>query len=189
MCQNPCSITCDGITCSRGTECTVTDGCAQCKPTSNSLEKPGLCFPFNRPLPQDTVPVAKNCKKNCYADADCSGAAKCCSIGCSNICQSVCSIVCDGVSCDEGKECKVVNGCAQCVPSSQEKPGKCTAWQANGPCITNCEKDYDCTGSRKCCSVGCGKICQDPCPTSCSQLPPCLSGKECQVVDGCAQCI
>lgn len=192
MCQNPCNNSCDGIICEQGKQCQVADGCAQCltppepTPAPKPHDKPGACFTFL--LPRNSG-INGNCTKYCKIDNDCKGRMKCCSIGCSSFCQDVCSGTCKGVTCDEGKECQLVGGCAQCVTSDKEKPGKCRNWQGSGPCLKNCAKDYDCPSNRKCCSVGCGKICTEPCPKTCDSLPPCLAGSECQVSDGCAQCV
>ena len=43
------------------------------------------------------------------------------------------------------------------------KPGKCPK-PGFGICINRCNSDSDCSGTLKCCSNGCGRTCQRPCP-------------------------
>lgn len=220
MCQNPCSNTCNTVRCGQGGECKVINNCAQCVPSSGKNEKLGTCL-----LTSTATNGNKSCLNECENDFDCFGNTKCCAMGCRKMCQNICSRICN-LGCDSNSECKIVDGCAQCVPAEQiasttttqivskvqpmskvqvvittstttksttyltvkgEKPGRCLKWQGNGPCLTNCNTDGECPENRKCCTVGCGKICQDPCPTVCDW--ECFDGKKCEVVDGCAQCV
>lgn len=50
------------------------------------------------------------------------------------------------------------------VLSPDEKPGYCPTVPSDqvGSCTEECPHDFNCTGSQKCCSNGCGHTCQDP---------------------------
>lgn len=144
------------------------------------MEKPGKCA---------SLTGEGSCVTSCNNDWDCSGLLKCCQISCGRMCQDPCYANCD-IACEEGKECKVIGGCAKCIPAfgAQPKPGKCATWTGASVSLKNCESDSNCPGSKKCCSVGQGKLCQDPCSSTCNWN--CLSGTKCSVGnDGCAQCV
>lgn len=44
------------------------------------------------------------------------------------------------------------------------KAGECPPLTAGagGICVEGCASDYDCTGTQKCCSNGCGHTCREP---------------------------
>ncbi|XP_041368506.1 neurogenic locus notch homolog protein 2-like [Gigantopelta aegis] len=50
------------------------------------------------------------------------------------------------------------------TPDCSDKPGMCPQVSADvfGTCPQECENDFGCTGSQKCCSNGCGHICMKP---------------------------
>lgn len=157
------------------------------------MQKPGQCYPLTG---------INNCRTTCQNDWECPGLAKCCgatfaNLTCGRSCQEPCSKTCDSVTCTNGTECIIHEGCAVCGPckncangNNKDKPGKCAPWYGSGICLTNCDTDAECSGQQKCCPLGtCGKLCQDPCPTKCDAFPPCISGNECKIVNGCAQCV
>lgn len=146
------------------------------------MPKPGACLPWESGK-ACVAPVTP-----CKNDWECERLQKCCASACGTICQEPCHSECD-IACPNGQECKVVNGCAKCVAAygAPPKAGNCMHWSGASISLKNCESDYNCPGSKKCCSVGEGRLCQDPCPTKCDWA--CLSGTKCVVgSDGCAQC-
>lgn len=151
-----------------------------CGNVKMTMVKPGKCLP---PVSGD-----EHCNVNCNNDWDCDGLQKCCDIACGRECQDPCHTSCNG-ACVADQVCKMIDGCAQCnqTTKSDDKPGNCLPWNGPGPCLKNCVKDSDCTGNKKCCSIGCGRLCQDPCSKSCTWN--CLAGQICQEVSGCGQCV
>ncbi|XP_078000283.1 uncharacterized protein LOC144452853 isoform X2 [Glandiceps talaboti] len=82
------------------------------------------------------------CVEECSNDGDCTNGWICCYNGCGHTCTPTIS-----------KEIEY-----------NTKPGNCPAVESGvvGICIEDCESDNDCRGDMKCCSSGCGHICQLP---------------------------
>lgn len=96
-----------------------------------------------------------------------------------------CRDPCEGVSCGEGKECRIVDVSCEgeycppvpaCLP---RKPGQCPYLVPPGPtdnldaniCAYECRTDAHCEGTRRCCSNGCGTQCVEPqLKTACQHL-------------------
>ncbi|XP_030369392.1 uncharacterized protein LOC115620335 [Scaptodrosophila lebanonensis] len=95
-----------------------------------------------------------------------------------------CRDPCEGVSCGDGKECRIVDvSCDEeycppvpaCLP---RKPGQCPYLVPPGPdnldantCAYECRTDTHCEGARRCCSNGCGTQCVEPqLKTACQHL-------------------
>ncbi|XP_037953081.1 uncharacterized protein LOC119683469 [Teleopsis dalmanni] len=94
-----------------------------------------------------------------------------------------CRDPCDGVTCGDGKECRIVDvSCDEeycppvpaCLP---RKPGQCPYLVPPGSdldtntCAYECRTDAHCEGSQRCCSNGCGTQCVQPqMKTACQHL-------------------
>lgn len=96
-----------------------------------------------------------------------------------------CRDPCEGVTCDQGKECRIVDVSCEgeycppvpaCLP---RKPGQCPYLVPPAPtdnldaniCAYECRTDAHCEGSRRCCSNGCGTQCVEPqLKTACQHL-------------------
>ncbi|XP_033735426.1 papilin-like isoform X3 [Pecten maximus] len=113
--------------------CTSVSGCGRsCRSPHGETEefKPGSC-----PI----VPLGRMgvCVEQCRSDYECLSDQKCCSNGCGHTCQDI----------------------------QHERPeykeGQCPALRAGevGTCENECQTDYQCTGSQKCCYNGCGYSC------------------------------
>ncbi|XP_059569086.1 WAP four-disulfide core domain protein 2-like [Alligator mississippiensis] len=74
--------------------------------------------------------------------------------------------------------------CAQLQPASPQKPGTCPVIlpDLKWPCLLTCSNDSTCFEGKKCCNLGCNKICLFPnnkpgyCPGGLDQIPgPCFN--------------
>ncbi|XP_071954539.1 uncharacterized protein [Antedon mediterranea] len=125
------------------------------------LERPGSC-----PNTQPTSGVLrKTCVTECTADSECTQNWKCCSDGgCSRVCRPP-------VMNDFGPNSPLQPIVPQepSPPGFDTKDGVCPKTVASIDrlfCLTQCSIDTDCTGSKKCCSAGCGRSCVIPLPTN-----------------------
>lgn len=72
---------------------------------------------------------------------------------------------CAAVSCAVPDCLNPVTPPEQCCPICPgEKPGQCPRLRPGtvGICVELCSNDFDCSGSQKCCSNGCGHVCTTP---------------------------
>ncbi|XP_045207930.2 WAP four-disulfide core domain protein 2-like isoform X1 [Mercenaria mercenaria] len=51
---------------------------------------------------------------------------------------------------------------ACCPICREQKPGMCPKPKIPGICVLACTSDWNCPGSQKCCSNGCGRVCTKP---------------------------
>ncbi|XP_072039204.1 uncharacterized protein [Amphiura filiformis] len=92
-------------------------------------------------------------------------------------------LYCDIPRCPPGSQ--IIYREDACCPScSTTRAGFCPAVDADtvGTCVNECDTDFDCDGTTKCCSNGCGKTCiqPDPCVEVCSREydPVCSRGRD-----------
>ncbi|KAI1726343.1 WAP-type (Whey acidic protein) 'four-disulfide core' domain-containing protein [Ditylenchus destructor] len=184
----PMSLT-NGVTalCQQSTQCWDGFWCHQvgynglgfCCPVPESATRPGLC-------PSKTVQSnhrisSQDCSSECKnlffdrVDADCASPAKCCFDGCGLKCTLPTSV---DLPSEEGKVASHVKQERPTwdaernnkrVIAENPKLALCPAslnnvvGAENGEeCIAECRKNEDCLGLRKCCAVGCSRLCLYP---------------------------
>ncbi|CAI5778628.1 keratin-associated protein 10-7-like [Podarcis lilfordi] len=134
-------------------------------PPPAEAERPGAC-----PVVPPNAP--QWCWQGCRADSECPGARKCCWNGCARV----------------------------CLVPLLVKPGACPLQLRGsmGPCpepsLKNCSHDFDCEGTKKCCSISCTNVCKEAeevrpgtCPLQaaksqepdCSTLTFCVRDNDC----------
>ncbi|XP_033098303.1 antistasin-like [Anneissia japonica] len=95
------------------------------------------------------------------------------------------------IYCEHGHE-QDENGCDLCI-CKVPKEGSCPPapqGDIGGICSEMCLNDYNCTGSMKCCSNGCGHACMEPVMPQCSKVMcrmRCLKGFK-KDENGCTIC-
>nr|XP_034977869.1 keratin-associated protein 10-7-like [Zootoca vivipara] len=122
-------------------------------PPPAAAERPGAC-----PVVPSNTP--RWCWQGCRKDSECPGARKCCWNGCTRV----------------------------CLVPVLVKPGACPLQLRGsmGPCpepsLKNCSHDFDCEGTKKCCSISCTNVCKEaeevrpgtcPLQAATSQEPEC----------------
>ncbi|XP_070554200.1 uncharacterized protein [Ptychodera flava] len=168
VCEEACSS--DGD-CPLWQKC-CPSGCGHlCANPEKDKTKPGVC-----PLPPaDCTPLDR-----CSRDAECNAYLKCCHSSCGRVC-----VVPDGivvpttVSQLHPETSSAVAPTIKELPTQrlspslettpatgreQDKPGSCPAIDGDtfGLCEEACYSDSECPGRQKCCSNGCGHVCENP---------------------------
>ncbi len=129
--------------------------------TASVSEKPGAC----PTLAPGTIGL---CIELCASDTDCPDDDKCCPNGCGHVCDAPVLAA------------ATATATASATPTL-EKPGECPTLPpgAIGICIELCASDADCPDDDKCCSNGCGHVCDDPVlPTATATATPTMTSTE-----------
>ncbi|OWA51574.1 hypothetical protein BV898_16051 [Hypsibius exemplaris] len=116
---------------------------------STGSSKPGVCSTSSTWNP--AICMAAFCAPTCQGDESCPGSQKCCTT------QSCCP-ACTAVSTSSSESSPILG---------LEKVGSCPAVEESSPgafaiCVEQCGSDENCPGDMKCCSNGCGHLCQTP---------------------------
>uniref|UniRef100_A0A672FWT5 WAP domain-containing protein n=1 Tax=Salarias fasciatus TaxID=181472 RepID=A0A672FWT5_SALFA len=100
------------------------------------VEKPGVC---PRRTHIDWRYCASYSQSRCTCDEECPGKLKCCDFGCGPTC---------------------VEPATGELDPAWLKPGVCPRPSGFGICIQECNNDFECQADQKCCSNGCGNVCE-----------------------------
>uniref|UniRef100_A0AC34RIU7 Uncharacterized protein n=1 Tax=Panagrolaimus sp. JU765 TaxID=591449 RepID=A0AC34RIU7_9BILA len=135
------------------------NGLGYCCPLPESASRPGSC--------EARVPRhQKNCAAECRSDVDCPSTSKCCFDGCGLSCMNVQFAPNPFQHRPESKLGIVrIDSLKHNKEILSPLLAECPDLPKNGgtqSCNTECKTDSDCRGLRRCCAVGCSRICVYP---------------------------
>ncbi|KFD69562.1 hypothetical protein M514_18178 [Trichuris suis] len=146
------------------TNCDEEENCPKPIPHPSNKQKPGTCPPSN--FFTGKAPF-------CNTDSDCEGSQKCCATKAGTQCITPLTegraLFCksDG-DCDGSEKCCLTKAGKECVkpvqkPGPTAKPGTCPPYPFGAVgVLSNCQTDFDCKGTLKCCMTSVGFNCTAP---------------------------